>query len=177
MKTVLAIAGKALGCRHGYYGGWEVVKLTLKHNSFGESRWAFYFPDLWFMDFKRCKTLFLDPSFQISMCWYKQDGGQPSVLKINVWSKGITKCVRAFFFLPSSSSSSTSSSSFFFFFLEGEFKECGAVSRGYEWKAFGNVRRNWAEGAASERNSPVAFGAMWGITRVLLITQRKGKMW
>ena len=100
------------------------------------------------------------PGFQMSMCWYKQDGGQPSVLKINVWSKGITKHARALFFPPPFSFSSSSSSFFFFFFfvfLEGEFKECGTVSRGYEWKAFGNVGRNWAEGAASDRNSPRSF--------------------
>lgn len=29
-----------------------------------------------------------------------------------------------------------------FFPLEGQFKECGAVSRGYKWKAVGNVGRN-----------------------------------
>lgn len=57
---------------------------------------------------------------------------------------------------------SSTSSPFIFFFLEGEFKECGAVSRGYGWKAFGNVGRNWAEGAAPDRNSP---GSFWSHVR------------
>lgn len=73
----------------GWGGGYP---LFLFFNCFSEKRWVFS-SVIW--DSRDAN--FLEQPFQIKVHWYKQEGGQPSVLKINMWSKGITKHVRGFF--------------------------------------------------------------------------------
>lgn len=80
--------------------------------------------------------------------WWQERDGQSLVSKTKAWSKCISKCGKGH-------CSPSSSSRFFFFFFKYplEFKEWGAVSRGYQWKAVRNVHK----GSSSEKNSQTSL--------------------
>lgn len=112
---------------------------------------------LWFAihGFQERHCAGMERLFQMGMCWHKQHSGQPSVLKINKWSKGIAKRVRALplplpFLL---------SFSLFFFFLKESIKNADRFPGDTNEKLSEMRPRNGAEGAASERNSPCSFGS------------------